>query len=285
MNPASRMAQVERIEPPSKEHFYEHYVNANRPVVLAGAVKHWKASSCWSIDYLKSAIGDITVPVEVSSSGHFPADVQKIGMREMTVREYIDSNILSRPAGERHYLSQASIPDLFPTLMQDIDYPVYLDTTRPPRVNLWFGAAGTQTQLHYDDSHNLFAQLSGRKRFLLFSPGDSRRLYRYPLKHWYAHFSRINTATPDLQRYPRFAAAQPIECTLEPGDALFLPTFWWHQPACIDDSVSISMWWSPELKKCLRFRQFYWSVGNFALAVAGHLGQVIRGRGGPAAAS
>ncbi|CAG1017629.1 hypothetical protein BURC_02297 [Burkholderiaceae bacterium] len=262
---------IERIEPPSLEVFRRRYLQANRPVVLAGGVRHWKAASTWSMDYLKTAIGDTVVPVEVSSTGRFPADVTQLGFRDMSVGEYIDSAILKRPAGERFYLSQTSIPDVFPRLMDDIELPPYLQTRRSPRLNLWFGSAGTQTQLHYDDSHNLFAQLHGRKQFLLFAPNDSGRLYRYPLKHWYAHFSQIDTARPDFARFPRFEDATPIQCTLEPGDALFLPAFWWHQPRCVDTSISVSIWWSPQWTSYWHYRQFHWQLGNFALGALHHL--------------
>jgi hypothetical protein len=53
-----------------------------------------------------------------------------------------------------------------------------LNATRTPRAdqvpnvraNIWIASANATSPLHYDGSHNLFAQLRGRKRFLLLPP-------------------------------------------------------------------------------------------------------------------
>lgn len=269
--------QVERIDPPSREDFFSHWVRARKPVIFSGAVRHWKAVSAWNMDYLKEKVGDTTLPVEVSPTGHFPRDVRNVALTPMSVRDYIDKAILGTPGEQRYYLSEAPVADLFPQLMDDLDVPPYVDEQRPPKLHLWFGAAGTETKLHYDFSHNLFVQLHGRKQFLLFGPNDSTRLYRYPLKHWYAHFSQIDTHKPDFGKFPRFEDATPIYCTLEPGDVLFLPVYWWHQPKCLDTSISISMWWSPELKRYWHYRQTRWQFGKIALAIW----QAIRQQGRP----
>jgi ribosomal protein L16 Arg81 hydroxylase len=259
--------QVQVVEPPSREEFFRTWQRANRPVIFKGAVRHWKAVSQWNMDYLKSAIGDLTVPVEVSATGHFPRDVRNIALTEMPVREYIDKAILGDPGELRYYLSETPIQEVFPRLMDDLQMLPYVNEQQPPRMNLWFGAAGTETRLHYDFSHNLFVQLHGRKRFQLFSPGDSTRLYRYPLKHWYAHFSQVDITKPDFTRFPRFEDATQITCTLEPGDVMFLPVYWWHQPRCLDTSISVSMWTAPELKHYWYYRQTRWQFGKMALAI------------------
>jgi hypothetical protein len=269
--------QVERIDPPSREEFFSHWLYANKPVIFKGAVRHWKAVSTWNMEYLKAAVGDVTLPVEVSPTDHFPRDLANVALTPMSVRDYIDNAILGTPGEQHYYLSEASIQDLLPRLMDDLEIPPYVDEKRPPKLNLWFGAAGTETKLHYDFSHNLFAQLHGRKRFLLFSPSDSKRLYRYPLKHWYSHFSQIDVGKPDFRRFPRFEDATPIYCTLEAGDVLFMPVYWWHQPKCLETSISVSMWTSPELKRYWNYRQTHWQFGKIALGIW----QAIRHQGVP----
>ena len=32
-----------------------------------------------------------------------------------------------------------------------------------------------------------------------------------------------------LKRFPRFAEARPVNCTIDEGDILFMPSFWWHE--------------------------------------------------------
>lgn len=42
---------------------------------------------------------------------------------------------------------------------------------------------GVITPAHYDEQENLFAQIQGYKRFLLFDPSQFECLYPYPIYH------------------------------------------------------------------------------------------------------
>ena len=43
-------------------------------------------------------------------------------------------------------------------------------------------------------------------------------------------------------RFPRFAEAQALAVTLEPGDVLFIPKHWWHFVEAMDTSLSVNVW-------------------------------------------
>ena len=65
------------------------------------------------------------------------------------------------------------------------------------------------TPCHYDTyGCNLVAQLSGEKRWVLFSPGDTESLYptRVPYEES-SVFSRVNVIDPDLKTFTKFANA------------------------------------------------------------------------------
>ena len=55
----------------------------------------------------------------------------------------------------------------------------------------------------------------------------------------------IDVDQPDLQRFPKFAAASSRvwECMLEPGEALFIPPLWFHNVSCIGFCASVNMFW------------------------------------------
>ena len=57
--------------------------------------------------------------------------------------------------------------------------------------------------------------------------------------------SKINLANPELNKYPKFSKAKPIEFIINPGEMLFLPAYWWHQVYSIDLAVSMNIWWNP----------------------------------------
>jgi hypothetical protein len=56
----------------------------------------------------------------------------------------------------------------------------------------------------------------------------------------------VKVGSPDLERYPRFAQALAAAETVdvEPGDAVFIPAFWWHNVESLEPlNVSMNYWW------------------------------------------
>ena len=76
---------------------------------------------------------------------------------------------------------------------------------------LWVGSEGASTPCHYDTyGCNLVAQLSGKKKWTLFSPSDTEKLYptRVPYEES-SVFSSVNISNPLLQEFPLFKGASP----------------------------------------------------------------------------
>lgn len=247
----SETDQVERIERPNRDAFYNNYVLPNKPVVISEAINEWEALSSWSIDYFKSIAGKTDIRVEVSPTKIFPPvherPYKQSGYRieSMTFGQYIDKITSGDLVAEGYYFAQQPVDVLFPQLMNDIKPPDYFKKKHLISTNLWFAGEGNITPMHYDLVHNLYAQVIGRKRFILFAPEQTSLLYPFPKTSPIAHFSRVKLDDPDPVKFPRFQRAKPLECIVEPGDILFIPTFWWHQVYSLSLSVSISFWSSP----------------------------------------
>ena len=64
-----------------------------------------------------------------------------------------------------------------PAFRDDFRVPEYCSGAATLQIKVWLGQAGTVTPLHRDVPHNLNVHLTGRKRWLLFAPGESRRLH------------------------------------------------------------------------------------------------------------
>lgn len=107
---------------------------------------------------------------------------------------------------------------------------------------VWLGPSGVTTQAHYDVHDNFYAQLYGRKRFILFPPEQYRSMYLNAFLHSGAQQSQVDLDSPDYDKYPLFKNAAALDVVLEPGDVLYLPALWFHHVIAIDLSFSVSIW-------------------------------------------
>jgi ribosomal protein L16 Arg81 hydroxylase len=119
-------------------------------------------------------------------------------------------------------------------------------------MSVWLGNR-TCIAAHFDLPDNLACVVAGRRRFTLFPPDEVGNLYVGPLDLTPAGqaISLVDMRQPDLSRHPRFAQAlqRAQVAELGPGDALFIPSLWWHQVEALEPfNVLVNYWWrqSPE---------------------------------------
>jgi lysine-specific demethylase 8 len=209
----------------------EEHCQKGRPCVLRGAARDWPAMK-WTPAHLRERFADVTVPVAALEEGRLVTGEHGLRMREMRMGEF-SSGYLMAPLGR--------IPR---ALRDEVIEPEVCRGAGWRSSKLWWSPRGAVSPLHFDLAHNLHAQLHGQKRFLLFSPRDSRALYRCSLASPTPNFSAVDPEAPDLVRHPRFRLARPIECTLSPGDILFIPSRHWHHVRSESESISVNFWWA-----------------------------------------
>jgi len=108
---------------------------------------------------------------------------------------------------------------------------------------LLVGEQGCVTPLHYDEQHNLFAQVTGRKLCILSSPANFGSFYPFPVGHPHDRQAQVNTRRPDTRAFPNFSAAKFVYTVLSPGDVLYIPSYWWHEiHSSFEDTVSVNFW-------------------------------------------
>ena len=116
-----------------------------------------------------------------------------------------------------------------------------------PLVSIWIGNR-SRIAAHYDFPTNIACCVAGHRRFTLFPPEQLENLYVGPIDFTPAgqSISLVDFANPDFDAYPKFRealkAAQVVE--LEPGDAILIPSMWWHHVESLDDmNILINYWW------------------------------------------
>jgi hypothetical protein len=241
-------ATIRRVERLTTQDVKEA-IRASTPIIATGMMKSWKASSRWSFDFFKQQYGSDTVKL---SDGRFHA------LAELPLSHCIDF-ILSldlrdtyKHLGATPYIQDWVVLDVHPELREDVELPpwfrnwerVFVETFRP-RLDyhdtvVLAGPAGATTYVHRDrhHTHAWLAQIVGRKKWTMFPPDQYELLYKEPSEPGAQAY--VNITSPDLQCFPRFNEATPIEFVLHPGELLFVPGGWLHQVTSLDPSISLS---------------------------------------------
>lgn len=148
------------------------------------------------------------------------------------------------PAPPAIYVGSTTIDTWLPGLRAENDIAL---GTREPLASIWIGNR-TRIAAHQDVPDNLACVAAGRRRVTLFPPSQLANLYIGPLDLTPAGqpVSLVDFAAPDLARFPRFAEAmaQAQVAELGPGDAVFIPSMWWHHMEALDGfNVLVNYWW------------------------------------------
>ncbi|WP_160139061.1 cupin-like domain-containing protein [Chryseobacterium sp. c4a] len=229
---------IDVVDDISKEEFFEKYLKPRRPVVIKNMAKKWPAYQKWTMEYMKEVVGDVEVPLYDSSKADPSAPINSSAAK-MKFGDYIDL-IQREPTDLRIFLFDPI--KYAPKLLEDYISPKelmggFLD--KYP--NMFFGGKGSVTFLHFDIdmAHIFHTHFNGRKHILLFDYKWKERLYQIP----YATYALedYDIENPDFTKFPALDGVEGIECFLEHGDTLFMPTGWWHWMKYLDGSFSISL--------------------------------------------
>ncbi|ERJ58090.1 cupin-like domain-containing protein [Sphingobacterium paucimobilis] len=231
------LSQVDTVEDISKEVFQKKYFIPQKPVLIKGYAKKWKDFDKWNLDYIYDQVGE----QEVGLYDNKPADPNKATdepVTKMRFRDYIKL-IKSQPSDYRIFFY--IITDHLPELLKNFTYPDlgFKYFKRIP--TLFFGGSEARVLMHYDVDLGdlLHFQFEGRKRVLLFAPDQSAFLYKVPLSVHTVY--NIDYETPDYSQFPALQYAQGYEIFMEHGDALFMPSGYWHFNRYLEAGFSVTL--------------------------------------------
>ena len=225
---------LESVDDISFSEFNKKY--SKRPVILKKLSDSWSAPSKWSPRYLKSILKGKKVPLYDSSKVNYSKKVNE-PVNYMSFESYIDL-ITSKPTDLRIFLY--NIFEHAPNLCLDFTTPNLMNGFLDKYPMMFFGGKGSQVFLHYDldMSHVFHTQIFGRKKVYLFSPKYSKQLYKLPFA--VHNIEEINLERPNYHSFPALNQVQGFECTLTPGDTLFMPSGWWHFMKYLDGGYALS---------------------------------------------
>ncbi len=234
----------------------EAFREAEVPFIVEGHSTLEKVSRDWSTPgFLERRLGTKKYKAEKSDDNHFMyyggSRGNLRGWRpptndvRMTYNEWLSRALIARNTSilDEHYYFRVSPPDTSP---RDIpvfakEDPVFMPYPRLSKgVHCRFGYAGIIAEAHFDGSRNIVVELggppsstghanSGRRRYVMAKPSECANTYLLPKGHPSGRHSAIDWSRPvDLTKFPLWSKMRGFEVILEPGDALYIPSFWLH---------------------------------------------------------
>ena len=231
---------------------------AEAPFVIRGLVSDWplvksaRVSARQVRSHLLEHARDVPFSVSIGPPGHDgrlfydPSMEMNFRMARGALADIfrgIDDNE-GRRDPPTIYLASIDVPTHFIGLQEENPLDLGL---RDPLVSLWIGTP-TRIAAHNDFPDNLACCVAGRRRFTLFPPDQFANLYLGPIDNTPAGraVSMVDFLQPDLAAHPKFreALAHAQVVTLEPGDALFIPSMWWHHVEGLEPfNILLNYWW------------------------------------------
>ena len=234
-------------------------LKSTQPLVLRGLAANWplvraaRESSGAASAYVRRFYRDASVVAmlgapEIGGRFFYNSDLSGFNFRSVKVK--LDT-VLDEIERHRHelqppalYVGSTTVDTCLPGFRAENDFQM---GERNPLVSVWIGNR-TRIAAHHDLPDNLACVAAGRRRFTLFPPEELANLYIGPLDFTPAGqaISLVDFANPDFEKFPRFAQAlrRAQVAQLEPGDAIFIPSMWWHHIESLDAfNVLVNYWW------------------------------------------
>ena len=244
------ISEVAELHDPNPEVFFREYGNRGRPVVLRGLAKDWTCVRNWSPSMFAERYGDqlLSVMDNDNTGGAF-------NVEELSIQKFMD---MVESGDTTKYLRFGNLLHRFPELVGDFDHDAlskYMGRWRlGGNMGVFLGAKGTRTTLHAAPPDNLFAQVYGRKKWLLI-PSRFDPVLRPVMAHSTYYWSEFDPTAPDYEAYPA-ARYLPIQQTvLEPGDVLYNPPSYWHRVDNLTATIGVGFRWLSPMAARLNLSQ------------------------------
>jgi ribosomal protein L16 Arg81 hydroxylase len=228
---------IERVKDITKKEFVEKYYKPQRPVLIENLITDWPAHKKWTIEYFQDYAGDQIVPLYNSEPTKGKQN-SAAPVQEMKLRDYLEI-LKTQPTDLRVFFF--NLLDNAPKLLEDIKYPdIGLRFFKRLPV-MFFGGGGSRVLPHYDMdlSDLLHVHFQGRKSVTLFPPEQTKYLYKVPFA--VHNLETINMDNPDFEKYPALKHLQGIQVEMKAGDALYMPSGYWHYIKYLDGGFSITL--------------------------------------------
>ncbi|WP_248803847.1 cupin-like domain-containing protein [Pseudomonas sp. MWU13-2100] len=235
----------------SREEFTRRYVNHNRPCLVKNAVRHWPAFEKWQrLDYFKAHSRNNPVVVRSKivsevigwSNPEVKAALTEYAgtvYREVPFHQFLDElGHGSDPlVADSCRFSAGSAIEQMKDDVGGLPFMPQLSKSRhyPPHRSFLYRNSYTDWHFHVVDE-TFMAQVVGAKEVLLLPPDENSWRALRPVVEEAGYLYDIDT-----RRFPGTRGLQALRTVVEPGDALYIPVYWWHAVQSMDDAFGATV--------------------------------------------
>lgn len=253
------MKAIRVIENCQSNHLSEEILLSNEPLLLKNFVHDWplvkeaKKSDSAVISYLRNfdakkpltaMTGDPSIKGRIfynEDLSGFNFDYRRVSLEEI-FQKLTECSKLQEPP--MIYVGSTNIDNWLPGFREANDITL---GKHQPIASLWIGNR-SRVAPHYDFPTNIACSVAGKRRFTFFSPEHLDNLYVGPIDFSPAGqpISLVDLLDPDYEKFPKYrnAESDAIVADLDVGDAVLIPSMWWHHVEARNDlNVLVNYWW------------------------------------------
>ena len=228
------LKDIETVDTISHDDFYNNYLKKNTPLKMTKMMSHWKATELWSLDYFEKIGKDKET---FMYKGNIRQNDTNWGFGAF--QDYLNEIRNANDSKTDTYLGNMPIAEMFPELLEHVDFSLITKNVVRNSTSLWIGPPGTLTGWHTDRlANNILALIEGRKLVFLVSPKESKKMYPSDKYEPGSRLSDVNMEKFDSDAHSMFKDANVQFTIINPNEMLFIPQTWWHCVYGLDISIS-----------------------------------------------
>ncbi|XP_042899533.1 2-oxoglutarate and iron-dependent oxygenase JMJD4 isoform X2 [Parasteatoda tepidariorum] len=225
---------IDRLSGETYEYFLRNHMISNKPCIFTSDLTdNWVSRNKWlkadgkpDLDFLIQEFGSSVVPVVICDDREDFCERKEM-LFKAYIKEYFNTEV--KMGDKMYYLKDWHFNRAYPNYKAYVT-PFYFcddwlnefcENEDDDFKFVYMGPKGTWTPLHADvyGSYSWSANICGRKRWLLFPPGEENSLQ----KNSKIPFMLKETDIMNLKNVSFFDVIQ------EPGEVIFVPSGWYHQ--------------------------------------------------------
>lgn len=250
---------VREIEGGNSFKAFDSVYSFREPVVIRRLITDWPAvkaglkSDREMVDYLLQFYSDKTVVcyfAETDKKGRFfyTDDLKRLDFdsSRMPLNNVLNKLLESKnnPSSGTFYVGSTTVDVCLPGFRQQNDLEL---SGLDPLVSIWIGNQ-SKVAAHFDAPDNIACCVAGKRRFQLLPIEQVENIYVGPVDFTPSGqaISMVDFSNPDYEKFPLFKRAENsiLIADLNPGDAIYIPSMWWHQVESLEDfNILVNYWW------------------------------------------